>query len=286
MAEGSQLKIVKKPGEFPEFKFLQDERFVLEHNCLKDGERRFHDSIIYPNCFSFDLKKKIYFTARGLYYLKKPEVMVEEDMWSLLKICDIIDEEYEKHLKEGNMPEDLMEKKISNINTVGNNIVKYYEKKIDLICLPVSKCTGEIITNTEDTIHIFIERIDSFISARGGGHILVCFLTHYFHNKFPTKKIIISLKGVPRTEKAYRKMGFRNVTPEDKSQYRIAYKENMIIDNTKLRLSKCIENCNGKLRDNTFFYFEKGHIVGKLKRKKSKKSKKSKKPKKPKSQKK
>ena len=89
IAEGSQLKIVKKPGEFPEFKFLQDYRFVLEHNCLKDGERRFLDSIIYPNCFSFDLKK-IYFTARGLYYLKKPEVMVKKDYYSFLDICDII----------------------------------------------------------------------------------------------------------------------------------------------------------------------------------------------------
>ena len=258
--EGSQLKIVKKPGEFPEFKFLQDYRFVLEHNCLKDGKRRFLDSIIYPNCFSFDLKK-IYFTARGLYYLKKPEVMVDKDKESFLVICDIINKYYEKELKEGIMPKDSTLTRIRNINTVRDNIVKYYEKKIDLICLPVSKCMGEIITNTEDTIHILIQKIDSFISARGGGNILVCFLTHYFHNKFPTKKIIISLLGVDGTEKAYSKMGFRKVTVEDKQQYRIAYKENMIIDDTALILSKCIENCNGKLRDNTFFYFVKGAIA-------------------------
>ena len=109
MAEGSQLKIVKKPGEFPEFKFLQDYRFVLEHNCLKDGERRFTYSIIYPNCFSFDLKKKIYFTAGGLYYLKKPEVMVKKDYYSFLDICDIIDEEYKTY--SGKMPETWMKKK-------------------------------------------------------------------------------------------------------------------------------------------------------------------------------
>ena len=69
-------------------------------------------------------------------------------------------------------------------------------------------------------------------------------------------------------------MGFRKVTVEDKQQYRIAYKENMIIDDTALLLPKCIENCNGKLRKNTFFYFEKGAIVGKLKRKKPKTGKK------------
>jgi len=118
-----------------------------------------------------------------------------------------------------------MDEKKSNIDNVGNNIVKYYEKKIDLICLPVSKCMGEIITNTEDTIHILIQRIDSFISARGGGNILVCFLTHYFNNKFPTKKIIISLKGALGTEKAYYKMGFRKVAVEDKQQYKIIYEE-------------------------------------------------------------
>ena len=66
------------------------------------------------------------------------------------------------------MPKDSTLTRIKNINTVRDNIVKYYEKKIDLICLPVSKCMGEIITNTEDTIHILIQRIDSFISARGG----------------------------------------------------------------------------------------------------------------------
>ena len=169
MAEAPELNIVQRTEEFPEFEFLHDYRFALEtqSQSFDTGKRRFNDSTIYPNCFSFDVNKKRYFTARSLYYLNQPEVMVEEDYTSFLNICSILREDMKQHI--GGMPETFIETKMRNIDNVEKDVINYYGKKKDLICLPVSKCTGEIITNTEYTIHILIQRIDSFISARGGG---------------------------------------------------------------------------------------------------------------------